>query len=288
MLLVLWLVAYAIPSSSRRVLLLDAILWLTVVATTFSLGLMVVQFVLLHAFCPLCTASAAIVVALLVTAVRARSVAPLENAGASPGGAISLGFFALLPLIVFVLSTAIGDSSPRGLWLADLSKAHRLGPAEAPVQLVVYSDFECSFCRQLAPVVRRLQSEYPHDVTIVFRNFPLDIHPRAFPAAVAAECAASEQGAFWEYHDKLFAEGGDLSDGQLMALAASLGLDQARFTACLRSAAPRQQVEADLREAIGLDLPGSPIVFLNGQRLDGPLTYERLLQKIQALLPKGK
>jgi protein-disulfide isomerase len=265
------------------VLLLDGILWLTVAGATFSLGLMYLQFGLLHAFCPLCTASAATIVALLFTAIRARNVAASENAGFSLGGAISQGFFAVLPLLVFLLSTTASDSSPKGLWLADLSQAHRLGPADAPVQLVVYSDFQCDFCRQLAPVLHRLHAEFPHGVAVIFRNFPLDVHPRAFPAAIAAECAA-EQGAFWEYHDKLFAEGGNLDDAHFVALAASLGLDQPRFTACLNSPKPRQQVEADLREAAALNIPGTPTAFLNGRRLDAPLTYERLLPKIQALL----
>jgi predicted DsbA family dithiol-disulfide isomerase/uncharacterized membrane protein len=289
-LLILWLAAYATPPCRGRVFLLDAILWAVIAGATFSVGLMVVQFGLLHAFCPLCTASAGVVLVLLPAAVRARSMGASENAGSSPGGALSLGFFAVLPLAFFFLSASVGNPSPKGLWLADLSKAHRLGPADAPVQLVVYSDFQCGFCRQLAPVLHRVHSEFPQDVAIVFRNFPLDVHPRAFPAAVAAECAG-EQGAFWEYHDKLFAEGGDLEEGRLIALAASLGLDQARFTACLRSAPPRQQVEADLREATALDLPGAPAVFLNGRRVDGPLNYEQLLQRIQTLLhnrPVGK
>jgi predicted DsbA family dithiol-disulfide isomerase len=244
---------------------------------------MYVQFGLLHAFCPLCTTSALVALALLFTAVRARSVAVLESAGSSLGGAISLGFFAVLPLIFFFLATFVSDQSPKGLWLADLSTAHRLGPADAPVQLVVYSDFQCGFCRQLAPALRKLQAEFPRDVVIVFRNFPLNIHPRAFPAAVAAECAG-EQGAFWEYHDKLFAETGDLDETKLVDLAKSLGLDEARFTTCLNSTRPHQQVEADLREAAVLDLPGAPTVFLNGRRVDGPLTYESLLPKIQTQL----
>jgi protein-disulfide isomerase len=268
-------------------LLLDGILWLTIVSSTFSVGLMYVQFFLLHAFCPLCTASACVALTLLFTAVRAGRVAGREDAGFSTGGALCLGFFAVLPLTFFGLSTFVSDSSPKGLLLADLSRAPRLGPSDAPIQLVVYSDFQCSFCRQLAPVLHRLHSEFPKDVVVAFRNFPLDIHPRAFPAAVAAECAG-EQGKFWEYHDKLFAESGNLDETRLVALAKSLGLDEARFAACRQSPRARQQVEAEMREATELDLPGAPTVFLNGRRVEGALTYERLLQQIQILLRKGK
>ncbi|MEI9897767.1 MAG: thioredoxin domain-containing protein [Chthoniobacter sp.] len=78
---------------------------------------------------------------------------------------------------------------------------------------------------------------------MVFRHFPLEGHPRAFAAAVAAECAG-EQDAFWPYHDKLFAEGGDLDAAKFLALASSLGLDQERFRVCLQSEHPRREVEA--------------------------------------------
>jgi protein-disulfide isomerase len=221
---------------------------------------------------------------LALVAVRARRVAGEAPTGASPGDAVTLALFAALPLAIFLADTLVKHESPGDLRLVDLSSAHRLGPANAPVQIVVYSDFQCGFCRQLAPVLQRVAGEFPQEVALVYRHFPLTGHPRAFPAAVAAECAA-EQGAFWKYHDKLFAESGDLDDARLLNLAAALGLDELRFKTCLHSEKPRRMVEANLREATELGLPGAPSVFINGRRLEGPLTEETLSRRIKELLP---
>jgi len=284
LLLGLWLAVIAIGSLQRRLWLLDVILWLVVIGLTFSAGLMYLQFAVLHAFCPLCTTSAGTVVALLVVGIRARRSVAAGSVGASSGSAWVLALFAFFPVVIFAAGLLTDQKPPGGMWMIDLSNAHRIGPAKAPLQLVVYSDFQCGYCRQLVPVLQQVRGKFPQEVTIVYRHFPLAIHPRAFPAAVAAECAA-EQGHFWEYHDRLFAEGGDLGDARLLDLAASLGLDQERFQACLHSDPPRQAVEANLREASELGLPGSPSVFLNGRRLAGPPTFENLARRIKEALP---
>lgn len=283
----LWLAVGAVSSLPLRLWLLDGMLWALLAGLTFSLGLMYVQFGVLHAFCPLCTASALTVVASVVTAFRARRVVSAGPVGASPAGALTLAVFATFPILIFVAGIFAQKPSAGGLLMMDLSTAHRLGPANAPVQMVVYSDFQCGFCKQLAPVLRQVSGEFPKEVAVVFRYYPLPGHPRAIPSAVAAECAA-EQGLFWEYHDKLFAEGGDLDDARLLALAGTLGLDQQRFETCLRSDKPRRAVEANLREATMLDLPGTPFVFLNGRPLEGPPTIENLRQRIQKILSSGQ
>ncbi len=282
----LWLVIYAVPSRRTRLGLLDGLLWLVIVGLTFSAGLMYLQFAVLRAFCPLCTTSALLVTALLFTLFRVRRRIAEGNAGASPGGAAQLALFAVVPLGVFAMSLLAADQSPNRLLLADLSAAHRLGPADAPVQLVVFSDFQCGFCRELAPILRRLQEEFPGKVAVVFCHFPLAGHPRAFPAAIAAECAG-EQGAFWPFHDQLFAANGNLDEASFLAVAAALGLDQARFAACLHSERPRQQVEANMREGMQLGLEGTPTVFLNGRRVEGPLSHDDLVRRIkEALAPR--
>ncbi len=283
-LLGLWLAVSGIASHRVRLGLLDCLLWLVLAGLTFSLGLMYVQFAVLHAFCPLCTASAVTVAALLLTIFRARQAIATTPAAASPAGAWTLALFAVFPVLILITGGLVEPKSPGGAGLVDLSTAHRLGPANAPVQILVYSDFQCGFCRQLTTTLHRVRAEFPDNVAIVYRHFPLQGHPRAFPAAVAAECAA-EQGAFWEYHDKLFAEGGDLSDARLVELAAALKLDQPRFIACLQSAGAKQAVEANFREATELGLPGTPFVFINGRRLQGASTYENLVKRIKELLP---
>ena len=286
-LLMIWLAVSAISSLRLRLLLLDGILWLVLAGLTFSAGLVYLQFGVLHALCPLCLASALTVAGLLGAVFWAKRAVATGHAGASFAGAATLALF-LAAFSALALILAAGNVAEQGrhggLWLVDLSTAHRVGPMDAPVQLVVYSDFQCGFCRQLVPVLQEIRGEFPLEVSIVYRHFPLSAHPRAFAAAAAAECAA-EQGAFWEYHDKLFADGGDLGDAKLLELASSLGLDRERFSACLQSDRPRRVVEGNLREAAQLGLPGAPSVFLNGRRVDGPLTGENLAKRIKELLP---
>ncbi|EDY16627.1 DSBA oxidoreductase [Chthoniobacter flavus Ellin428] len=282
-LLVLWLAVSAIASLRLRLWLMDVLVWVMLAGLTFSLGLMYLQFFKLHAFCPLCTTSAVIVAASVVTAWRARSVVGSGSAGVSSSSAWTLALFAMFPTLIFATGKGMESQGPTGLQLVDLATAHRLGPANAPVQIVVYSDFQCGFCRQLAPVLQHLEDNFPQKVAMLYRHFPLAGHPRAWPAAMASECAA-EQGAFWKYHDKLFNEGGDLSDTKLLELASSLGLDPQRFQACLQSDRPREIVAAGLREATDLALPGAPGVFINGRRVEGPLTYEALAKRVDNAL----
>ncbi|MEZ0256438.1 MAG: thioredoxin domain-containing protein [Chthoniobacter sp.] len=285
-LLALWLSVSGIASQLWRLRLLDCLLWLALAGLTFSLGLMYVQFAVLRAFCPLCTLSAVTVLLSALAVSQARRTMVAASTGASPRSAWMLALFASFPVLIFVTDSITEPRAPGGIALIDLAAAHRLGSAQAPVQVVVFSDFECGFCRQLTTVLHRVQAEFAPDVAIVYRHFPLEGHPRALPAAIAAECAA-EQGAFWPYHDKLFAGEGDLTDARFLELAVSLGLDLQRFTACLQSAPPRQVVEANFREAMELGLPGTPCVFINGRRFQGALTYENLVKRIKEVVPKS-
>jgi protein-disulfide isomerase len=283
MLLGLWLSVSASASLRLRLRVLDSVVWCALAGTTFSAGLTYLQLATLHAICPLCLASALTVAALLLTALWAKRAVASGHAGASPAGAVTLALFAVLPALILAAGNFAEKGTAKGLWLVDLSTAHRVGPVDAPVQIVVYSDFQCEFCRKLVPVLQEIRGEFPQEVAIVYRHFPLAVHPRAFAAAVASECAA-EQGAFWQYHDQLFAQGGDLGDAKLLELASSLGLDRERFSACLQSDRPRRVVEGNLREAAQLWLPGAPSVFVNGRRVEGAPTRDALAKRIKELL----
>jgi protein-disulfide isomerase len=284
--LALWLAVYAISAQKMRLRLLDAALWLVIAGATFSTGLMVVQFGVLRAFCPLCTASALTTIALLIVAMKARGRIAAGAAAASTSEAVTLAVFAILPAGLLLASSMAPGSGAGRAQLVELSPGHRTGPADAAVQIHVFSDFQCNFCGQLAPILARLAGEYPRDLAITYRHFPLAGHSRAFDAAVAAECAA-EQNAFQRYAGKLYAEGGELAEKDFIALAVAAGLDEARFTACLRSEAPRKIVEANARDAVRLDLEGVPAVFIDGRRVRGVLDYESLRRQIQRALPKS-
>jgi len=148
------------------------------------------------------------------------------------------------------------------------------GRPDAPVQIVMYSDFQCPFCAKVGPTVKRVQQAYGDRIRIVFRDFPLSsIHPRASAAAVAAQCA-HDQGRFWEYHDRLFANSGRLEDRDLTQYAADLGLDVARFTACTKDARAATVVAGNLSSGETLGVSATPAFFINGRFLPGAQPFE--------------
>lgn len=281
--LAIYLTVLGFTSKTVRLRLLEGVLWLLVVGLTFSVGLMYLQFGVLRAFCPLCTASALITCALLPVTLRARRALAGRVWGSSREMAVTLGWFALFPALILLVSGFAPPIAPLQTLRIDLTTAQISGPREAPAQLVVFSDYECSFCRQLAPILRRIRTEFPEKVMVAFLDYPLENHSRAFAAAVAAHCAG-EQGAFWPYHDRLFAEGGDLGDAVLLKLADSLNLDRGQFAECLKSEKATELVRASQAEAIASGLEGVPAVFLNGRRVEGGLSYGNLVRRIREVI----
>lgn len=142
-----------------------------------------------------------------------------------------------------------------------------LGPDDALVTIVTFSDFQCPYCARLGPVVHELPGRH-EDVRIVFRQLPLPNHDRARPAAIAA-LAADRQGKFWPMHDALFAAQGELSDDDLLERAEQLDLDLDRFSADLQDPALAQIVDEDEALARELKVSGTPASFVNGRFVSG-------------------
>ncbi|MEM9454000.1 MAG: thioredoxin domain-containing protein [Myxococcota bacterium] len=142
-----------------------------------------------------------------------------------------------------------------------------LGPEEALVTVVAFSDFQCPYCAKLAPTVRALTQRHP-DVRVVFAQLPLPNHSLARPAALAA-LAAHRQGKFWEMHDALFEQQGALSVEQIDAIAQQLGLDMARFAADREDPTIEQIVAEDEALAEQVGVRGTPASFVNGRFLGG-------------------
>jgi protein-disulfide isomerase len=160
------------------------------------------------------------------------------------------------------------------------------GPVNAKVTVVEFSDFECPYCRQMHEVLEQVQDDYEDRVRFVFRDFPLDRHPRARRAAEAAGCAG-EQGRFWEYHDALMEGEGDLSDKDLKASAVAVGLDPAKFDQCLASPRRGGAIDETIEDGRMAGVGGTPTFFVNGRHLYGFVSYEEFKQLVEEELARA-
>jgi Na+/H+ antiporter NhaA len=164
---------------------------------------------------------------------------------------------------------------------ADPERDHIRGPAEAPVTLVEYGDFECPYCGQAEPVVRELLADVG-DLRYVWRHLPLtDVHPHAVLAAQAAE-AAHLQGRFWEMHDQLLQHQDALTRRDLVGYAAALGLDTERFGRDLSAQAGSDKIMTDVDTADLSNVSGTPTFFVNGKRHHGAYDIESLTTAVHA------
>jgi protein-disulfide isomerase len=155
------------------------------------------------------------------------------------------------------------------LLLPPHERDHALGPADAPVTLVEYGDFECPSCLMADPIVKAARRRLGDGLRVIWRHFPLaEIHPHARHAAEASEAAAA-QGAFWPMHDAIFANQHALEDADLVRHAARLGLDGARVAETLRAGTYAARVRDDFRGGVRSGVNGTPTFFVNGARYDG-------------------
>jgi len=147
------------------------------------------------------------------------------------------------------------------------------GPANAPIELVVFSDFQCPYCFRAAPTVNQVLSAYGDKIHFVYRHYPLANHPNARPAAEAAACAA-DQGKFWPFHDRLFQDPSKLGPSELKRDAADLGLDTAKFDGCVDSHKLKAIVDADLQAGQEAGVDGTPAFFINGRMVSGAQPFD--------------
>jgi protein-disulfide isomerase len=163
----------------------------------------------------------------------------------------------------------------------------RIRPANAPIELIEFADFECPFCLQASPTVKRVLDTYGDRIRFVYRNFPLQNHPHARPAAEAAQCA-NEQGQFWPYHDRLFSEPGKLSDAELKQTAAALGLNAPQFNKCVDDRKFQSVVETDAQAGVNAGVTGTPAFFINGRLLSGAQPFDAFKRVIDEELELKK
>jgi len=167
------------------------------------------------------------------------------------------------------------------------------GPPDAKITLVVFSDFQCPFCREFARVLREnVPQKYPQDVRVVFKDFPLEsIHPWAESAAEAGRCIArAKPDAFWLFHDWIFQHQGELTSANLQekvrAFAREQKLDETAIASCLATHATKDEVDAAVKQGKLLAIEQTPTFFLNGRPVPGSLKWPSLNTLIQMELSR--
>ncbi len=164
------------------------------------------------------------------------------------------------------------------------SRDHAKGPADAPVTLVEYGDYQCPSCGDAFPVVQKLQHHFGDKLRFVFRNFPLPMHEYAEHAAETAEFAAAHD-KFWEVHDLLYKHQRDLEGSVLRKLVKQAGLKDTELETALAENTYKARVAEDLESGEDSGLQGTPTFYINGVEHKGAYDFASLKQGIEAKLP---
>ncbi|MEM9454291.1 MAG: thioredoxin domain-containing protein [Myxococcota bacterium] len=186
-----------------------------------------------------------------------------------------------------------GKPDPKATYKVPVGDAHAKGNGEALVTIVAWSDFQCPYCSRVNPTLEQLREEYGDKVRVAFKHNPLSFHPRAKPAATAAE-AAGRQDKFWEMHDKLFANQKQLTDENFVTWAGELGLDVETFKKDLADPTLAKKIDAHQKQGMTLGARGTPAFFVNGRFLSGAqpaanfkTIIDEELKKAEALVAAG-
>ena len=194
------------------------------------------------------------------------------------------------------LITELRKSGPTVAMMFDAPRRHveieatdpAVGDKSAPITLIEFADFQCPYCGRVAPTIKRVQEKYGDKVRLVWKDFPLtQIHPQAFKAGEAAHCAG-DQGKYWEYHDRLFANQQSLMPDDLKKHAEAIGLDAGKFAACLDTSKYGERVRDGVAQGTRLGVNSTPMFYVNGRILSGAQPYEAFVAVIDEELSKGK
>jgi len=304
---------------------LDVAVVLAAVGTLAALALAVVAALVIQALCIYCALLQAVTVVLFLVLLRRRqqqrarggsrqlrgvgqgvgSAALALAVGAVLAGIATLGFesSALAAADRAVTAASLAEVSPylsRNAFSFDTADSPAVGPPDAPVQMVVFGDYNCSHCRHFDPEALQLAEDFAGDVRVVFKFFPLDSTCNRYMGpqqrsssclAAAAAYAAHEHDHFLEYHLLLFEHFQNHAPQRLLANAADAGItDQEAFLASIQNDATLRFIQRDIDEGARGGVQGTPTIFLNGRRLEtgrlpeGATRYQVLVHEIRALL----
>ena len=167
----------------------------------------------------------------------------------------------------------------------DAAVDHVLGPADAPLQIVEYTDFECPSCQAAAPVLQRLRADLGDELCVVVRHFPIaDAHLNSLEAAETLEAAAA-QGLFWPLHDRVYKSRRPPDRATLRRSAAKVGVDLARLQSDLEEHVHAARVRRDFESGLLSGVNGTPTFYVNGERYDGDADYESLRAALEQARP---
>ncbi len=160
------------------------------------------------------------------------------------------------------------------------------GPADAPITIVEFSDFQCPYCSRAEGTLKQVLDKYKDKVRFVYRDLPLAMHTNAQKASEAAQCA-HDQGKFWDYHDALYSDQSKLGLTDLEATATRLGLDADKFKSCLNSGKFADEVRKDMEDAQKAGVSSTPFFFINGIPVVGAQGYQAFVDVIDRELARA-
>ena len=163
---------------------------------------------------------------------------------------------------------------------------HVRGSLDAPVVITEFADFECSYCGDAFDVLEAIREKYLARIALVFRHYPLSMHPHAAAAAEAAE-AAGQAGKFWEMHDKLFHNQQALTKPNLLTFADAIGVDADAVESAIERRTYRGRIDRDVKSGDLSGVEGTPALFVNGCTYDGDVSVQALSAVIDRALTPG-
>ena len=177
------------------------------------------------------------------------------------------------------------EEDPNKIYTVPVGKSPYKGPKDAPITIVVFTEFQCPFSKRGKATMEQLMEKYPKQVKLVFKHYPLPFHKQAMVAAEAS-MAAGAQGKFWEMYDKNFDNQKQLSIDNLKSYAKELNLDMKMFNADLESHRFKKVIDEDMKIAKGLGIRGTPTFFINGKKMVGAKPLTEFQKVIDGLLKK--
>jgi protein-disulfide isomerase len=171
-------------------------------------------------------------------------------------------------------------------WKSLLQGGHHLGKADAPVKIIEFSDFQCPYCKQLEPNLRAVLKKFSSEVEFVYYDFPLPMHPQAFPAAIAAECSMHE-GKFFKYHDLLYQKQLSFDKRLWDEIAKQAGIKNLKkFNQCLNDSSIHTLITKEKKQGLNIGIHATPTLIINGEMITGVVSKNQLDVLVQQELDK--